>query len=273
MGVQGSRQACVRPYRKRRKIHPVATVTSSEIDGKLFKAISNYHGISSLDEYSRSILGVIYDVYRFKGNLNVVFHINRSSPVGPRNLSKLLWTATDCWCELVDEQQISTQVSVSSPGPVDFEILNLLPNLVDGACTLFGLTLGGIAVAKPEVIPTFLKNIFCLPAEITREYIDAKREHIQLKRDQLQLQKETKTSDLEIEAMELSNFEKKLDILDRLKAQGVDPDKVRNATMELASTFEYLQIESVENKIRPIQTNDADLLDEIIEDNIEEESV
>ena len=82
-----------------------------------------------------------------------------------------------------------------------------------------------------------------------------------------------KTSDLEIEAMELSNFEKKLDILDRLKAQGVDPYKVRSAAMELGSTFEYLQIESVEKKIRPIQTNDAELLDEIIEDNIEEESV
>lgn len=129
--VQINEVSC--PYRKRRKITPLRTIKSTEIDGRLFKAISNYHGISNFDDYWRNILGLLYDVHSYKQNLNIVYHIGRVTPVGPRTLSKLLWAATDCWCEIVNEDKISAQVNIASPGPVDFQIVDAIPQLIDAA--------------------------------------------------------------------------------------------------------------------------------------------
>jgi|GEM_PF-950245 len=252
------------PYRKRRKITPLLTIKSSEVDGKLFRAISNYHGISNFDDYWRSILGLLYDAYSYQGNLNIIYHIGRTEPVGPRTLSKLLWAATDCWCELTNEERISAQVSVASPGPVDFQIVEIIPMCIDAAKLLAGLTIGTISVVKPEIIPSLLKNLFSLPAEIQREYITTRRE-------KLQLEKESQQVPLDIEEKELNNLEKKLTILERLKGLGVDADKLEESATALASTFGYLQIESTESHLPEIPTEDESVVDELLEDEIIEE--
>lgn len=252
------------PYRKRRKITPLLTVKSTEVDGKLFKAISNYHGISNFDDYWRSILGLLYDVYSFNGNLNIIYHIGRPTSIGPRTLSKLLWAVADCWCELVDEEKISAQISVASPGPVDFEILEIIPNFIDAAKVLAGLTIGAISVVKPDAIPTFLKNLFSLPAEVSREYIAARREKIQLEKEQRQLP-------LEIEQKELDILEKKLSILEKLKGFGVDVNQLKTSAISLAETFDYLQIESKENHMPLVRTEDKSELEEVLEEEVAEE--
>lgn len=92
-------------------------------------------------------------------------------------------------------------------------------------------------LVKPEAIPTFLKSLFSLPAEVNREYIAAKRE-------KLQLEKEERKLPLEIEEQELNNLEKKLAILEKFKELGVDTKKVETSATALADTFGYLQIES-----------------------------
>lgn len=260
--VQINEVSC--PYRKRRKITPLLTVKSSDVDGKLYKAISNYHGISNFDDYWRNILGLLYDVYSFKGNLNVVYHICRMTPVGPRMLSKLLLAAADCWCGLVDEEKISAQVSVASPGPVDFEIIGIIPELVEAAKILAGLTVGTLSVVKPEAIPTFLKNLFSFPAEVTREYISTEREKLQLK-------KERELLPLEKEEKQLDIFEKKLTILERLKGLGVDTNLLETSAVELAETFGYLQIESKENHLTELPSDDDNDLDELLEEEVGEE--
>lgn len=260
--VQINEVSC--PYRKRRKITPLKTLKSSEIDGKLFKAISNYHGISNFDDYWRSILGVLYDTYSYQQNLNIVYHINRTSPVGPRTLSKLLWAATDCWCELVSEDNISAQVHIASPGPVDFQIVEVIPQCLDAVKILAGLTIGTISVVKPEAIPTFIKSLLTLPTEVDREYIAAKRA-------KLQLEKETKMLPLEIEEKKLNNLEKKVSILERLKGLGVDTKKLEASATELAETFEYLKIESAEKDLPEALTDNETVSDELIEEDIAEE--
>lgn len=252
------------PYRKRRRIIPLLTVKSSDVDGKLYKAISNYHGISNFDDYWRNILGLLYDVYSFKGNLNVVYHIGRMTPIGPRMLSKLLWAAADCWCGLVDEDKISAQVSVASPGPVDFEIVGLLPELSEAVKLLVGLTIGTLSIVKPESIPTFLKSLFSLPAEVTREYVSAKREKLQLEKEQQMLP-------LEIEEKQLDLLEKKLTILDKLKEFGVDTKQLETSAVGLAETFGYLQIESNESHLTALPSDDENELDELLEEEIAEE--
>lgn len=262
--VQINEVSC--PYRKRRKITPLRTVKSTEIDGRLFKAISNYHGISNFDDYWRNILGLLYDVHSYKQNLNIVYHIGRVTPVGPRTLSKLLWAATDCWCEIVNEDKISAQVNIASPGPVDFQIAEAIPQLIDAAKVLAGLTIGAISVVKPEAIPTFLKSLFSLPAEVNREYIAAKRE-------KLQLEKEERKLSLDVEEQELNNLEKKLAILEKLKALGVDTQKVETSATALADTFGYLQIQSAEHNLPDLPEDDENVLDDLLDEDIAEEEV
>lgn len=128
------------------------------------------------------------------------------------------------------------------------------------------MTIGTISVVKPEVIPTFLKRLFSLPAEVNREYIAAKREKLELEKGERQLP-------LDIEEQELNNLEKKLAILEKFKELGVDPKKVETSATALADTFGYLQIESAENNLPELSENDENVLDELLEEDIAEEEV
>ena len=226
------------PYKKRRKITPLITLKTSSIDGRLHKAISNYHGISNLDGYWRNILGELYNAYYYKDNVNIVYHIRRTDPIGPRQLSQLLLNSMECWCSVFDEEKISVNVNVASPGPVDFFITGILPQILQRADILAAITVGTMSILKPESIPEFIKNLLSLPARIKKEYISAKREV-------LQREKEEHTLSSEIELKQLEILEKKLDIIEKLRCAGVDPQKLANSATALASTFGYLQIENV----------------------------
>lgn len=155
---------------------------------------------------------------------------------------------------------------IASPGPVDFQITEAIPQLIDAAKVFARLTIGTISVVKPEAIPTFLKSLFSLPAEVNREYIAAKRE-------KLQLEKEERKLPLDIEEQELNNLEKKLAILEKLKDLGVDPEKIGNSATALADTFGYLQIQSAENNLPALPEDDENVLDELLEEDIAEEEV
>ena len=107
------------PYKKRRHIVPIRTVKSEEINYSLYRAISNYHGISNLDNYSRYILNMIYGIYSYKNDVNIIFNVRKSGPIGPLLLSGILYGATDYLCEIgIEEHKISTQVNINSPGPI-----------------------------------------------------------------------------------------------------------------------------------------------------------
>lgn len=51
------------PYKKRRHITLLRTVKNEELNYSLCRAISNYHGISSLDSYAKQILNTLYNYY------------------------------------------------------------------------------------------------------------------------------------------------------------------------------------------------------------------
>lgn len=251
------------PYRKRRRITPLVTINSASVDGKLLRAISNYHGISNLDLYWRNVLSLLYDSYSYKGNLNIIYHVGRNTPVGPRTLSRLLLAMTDCWCQVIDEDKISAQVRVASPGPIDFLFSEIIPACAEAIPILGGLTIGTVAVTKPEAIPTFLKDLFSLPATVNQEYIASERA-------KLQLEQEKKQAPLELESKALDNLDKKLAILERLETLGADPNTIKNAAIELSETFSYLQIESAEKPhLNAIPINDG--TSEALEGEVAEE--
>ena len=108
---------------------------------------------------------------------------------------------TDCWCQVVDENKISAQVRIASPGPIDFLFSEIIPACSEAVTVLGGLTIGTIAVTKPEAIPTFLKGLFSLPASVNQEYIASERA-------KLQLEQEKKQTPLELESKALDNLDK-----------------------------------------------------------------
>lgn len=60
------------PYKKRRHITLLRTVKNEELNYSLCRAISNYHGISNLDSYSKQILNALYNYYMFGNDMSFV---------------------------------------------------------------------------------------------------------------------------------------------------------------------------------------------------------
>lgn len=108
---------------------------------------------------------------------------------------------------------------MSSPGPVDFSIVDQIPEILDAARILVGITVGTLTFVKPEAIPTLLKKLFSLPAEINREYITTRREALQKEKDEKMLP-------LELEQKQLEIIQKKLNILENLRSFGVESQKL-----------------------------------------------
>lgn len=114
------------PYRKRRKIKVLLTVSSKRLGLKLLKATSSYHGISSLNEYAEEILNCIYNCYIYKNNLNYAINIAKEEKIKMREFSQLMHSITELMCEIVyDEDSISITSNINSPGKIVITLKNI----------------------------------------------------------------------------------------------------------------------------------------------------
>ena len=78
---------------------------------------------------------------------------------------------------------------------------------------------------------------------------------------------------LEIEEKKLDNLSKKIEIIEKLKALGVEPQKIEVSVMALSNTFDYLNIENPECHLDAYSEEKYDLDEEILdEESIEEET-
>lgn len=115
------------PYRKRRHITHLLTLDSDKINHHVFRAITSYHGICNLDDYSNYILDHLYSCYTFAGNTRVVFHVTKTDPITSKEFSGLIYSANEILSMSVpDENLISTQASVHSVGDVVFNIVKIM---------------------------------------------------------------------------------------------------------------------------------------------------
>ena len=232
------------PYKKRRHIVPIRTVKSEEINYSLYRAISNYHGISNLDNYSRYILSMIYNVYLYLNNLNVIFNVRKQGAIGPRLLSSILYGTTDYLCNIgIDEHKISTQVNINSPGPIDFLVVDIYNFLKTNYLPILGMLAvaggGSFLTFKFPGLPQIIKDIFTIPEEI-------------------------KIKKLEAEKTELEIIEKKIEIMERIKSAGINPE-------DLKKSLDVILDSTSELEVQPIETMDITTID-IAEPSEEDES-
>lgn len=235
------------PYRKRRHIQPIRTVRSEEINYSLYRAISNYHGISNLDGYSRYILSMLYNVYTYQNNLNIIFNVRRKSPVGPRLLSGILYGTTNYLCDMgIDERKISTQININSPGPMDFSIVDVYTWLKVNYLPILGLLAvaggGSFLTFKLPGIPQIIKDVLTLPDDI-------------------------KKSKLEVEKAEMEVIEKKIELYEKIKSTGIDPADLCKSLDVIIENAGLLDIQPIET----VDTVDATST-EVVESSEEDES-
>ena len=179
------------PYKKRRHITVLRTVSSDDINIKLYHAISNYHGISNLDSYAYYILNSLYNCYQYKNYVSVVYNIRKTDPIKPRELSGLIYGNTECLCTFTPDEKLSTQVNLHSPGDVIYLLKDAGEWCVNNWKIILGLLVvlgGGSAFSfKISGVVDIVKNIFSIPEELRSQKLDndVKETEVQLKRLEL----------------------------------------------------------------------------------------
>ncbi len=231
--IQTSDVSC--PYKKRRHIELITTVRAERLNIHLYKSISNYHGLSNFDNYAFQILDQLYTCYAYMNNVRIVFHVSKPDPIGPRELSRMLYGTIDCLAMITDEHKISTQLALQSEGDIVFFLQNAFNLLVESKTLLIGLVvlIGGgnfLSVQLPGV-PKIIENILSIKPDV------------ELKTEEI------KKARLENESLAIDNLNKKYELMEKLKKEGVDIPTLLADFDQIAKSQQTMQIRPPENEV------------------------
>ncbi len=211
------------PYRKRRHIQIIRTIKSEFLNYHLYRAISSYHGINSLDAYSTIILDQIYNYYSFKDDVHLIFNVTKEEPIGLTELSKMLYSTTDSLTKFIPERNISTKLALQSPGDIVIAIENGFQWLSSNYLILFGMVIligGGsfLTVKFPGAI-NVIKQILTLKisADIEKE---------------------------KLQSLQLDNYEKKIKIYQQIKEAGINPADLEKPLTSLSECAQSMRIQA-----------------------------
>lgn len=212
------------PYKKRRHISLLRTVCSDNLNPTLYRAMSNYHGLSNLDSYGYSILNELYNCYSFKDYTVLVYNIRKKTPIKPRELSSLIYGNIECLCTVLPEDNISTQMSLHSPGDMIYLLKDAYETAKNGWPIILALLviLGGGKALGFEIHGAIevIKDIFSAPEDLRAKKLD---------------------NDLK----ELEVFEKKLELTKKLRDSGVDPESLVKPLDAVAKSASSLKAEPI----------------------------
>ena len=170
--------------------------------------------------------------------------MRKHGAIGPRLLSGILYGTTNYLCDIgIGEPKISTQVNINSPGPIDFSIIDIYNWLKLNYLPLLGILAiaggGSFLTFKFPGVPQVIKDIFTIPDEI-------------------------KKKKLETEKVELEVIEKKIEIIERIKSSGINPE-------DLKKSIDVIMDSTTELDVQPIEAMDVSPTD-IAESSEEDES-
>ena len=212
------------PYKKRRRITLLRTLKSEDVNAALYRAISNYHGISNLDSYAYQILNSLYNCYSYHEYTALVYNIRKNTPIRPRELSRLIYGNTDCLCSIISEDRLSTQMTLHSPGDAVYMLKEAFSFAVDNWQIIFGLLVffgGGSALSfqVPGLID-IVRKAFSVPEDLRGKKLenDMLETDLQLKR--LELQQKLKDSGINPESLK-APLEAVIESTSSLKAEPI----------------------------------------------------
>lgn len=114
------------PYRKRRKIKILKTITKGQMDIYLAKGFNSQHALSSMDEYAPYINRTIYGIYSKGNELHTTLHAGHPNGLTLKELvkfsTKLEETASSIaqQCEIpFDSSLVEVKLNIHSPGLIE----------------------------------------------------------------------------------------------------------------------------------------------------------
>ena len=219
------------PYRKRRHMTAILTVSASRLGYKLLKGMSSYHGLSDMNNYAVDILNCLYDCYTYKGNMMFSLNIAKKEPIKARELSKLMYGVTELFCDLTEEELVSVTVNLNSPGKITVRLEKGYEKLKKGAIPLVAIYLvvfggSGFGFEFPGLAGGIIDTI----------------------KESRTMEAEVKIKEAELKGKQLENYEKAMEVIKMSKETGVeiDVDKVLDDLEMVNALNESLQFESNE---------------------------
>lgn len=172
------------PYIKRRKIEIIRTINSEKMAYPLKMAITNYHGLSNLDNYAEYILDCMYDCYSLHGDLHVSVNITKEGRLKSREISQLIYAITEYFCVLIDEESLSTKINLNSPGNIKLILEKGYEKIKNGRNAFIFLLLivvggQGLGLELPS-ITAVIKNFKTIDIEIQQKEIELEEEKANL---------------------------------------------------------------------------------------------
>lgn len=208
------------PYKKRRHIQPLRTIKGDELNYHLYKAITSYHGICNLDDYSNTIIDHLYNCYSFKNQIRLVFHVSKTDPITSKEFSGFLYSVNDILTATnIDEHDISTQASIHSVGDIVFTIKNIMAYLSDNYLWFVALVMivgGGkaLSIELPGLLG-IIKQFISLKHDVQKNQAEADREKYDNYLKALELK--TKMEESGVTLDELANLESSIDMLSKCR--------------------------------------------------------
>lgn len=203
------------PYKKRRKINILKTISGKTMNINLYKALASYHGLSSINDYSDFILSSMYTAYYWRDRINLVFNVEQEGEIKAIDLSSFIYNTSSLINKLYSNIKVSTKVNLNSPGDVilvlqqyggsTLELIKSHTFLLVIVSIWFGITGGQVGPVK-----------FNSAAELIMKF----REHnLKMKSDKLDIKKK------EMEVLQLNHIEEIKTSSSSLK---IDKDDVKN---------------------------------------------
>lgn len=217
------------PYRKRRKMKKILTISSERLGYKILKGMSSYHGLSDMNEYSIDILNCIYDCYTYKGDMRYSLNIAKQDPIKARELSKLMYGITELFCDLTEEDLVTVTINLNSPGKITVVLQKGYEKLKKGAIPLLAIYLfvfggSGFGFEFPGLAGSMINTI--------KEYRTMNIE-VELKKE-------------ELKGKQLENYKAAMEVIKMSEDTEINMDKVLNDLQFIDGLNESLKFESNE---------------------------
>lgn len=217
------------PYRKRRKMEKVLTISASRLGYKVLKGMSSYHGLSDMNEYDVDILNCIYNCYTYKDNMMYSLNIAKKAPIKARELSKLMYGITELFCNLTEEDLVTVTINLNSPGKLTVVLKEGYKKLKKGAVPLVGIYLAvfggsGFGFEFPGLAGGVIDTI----------------EEYRMMDTEIELKEE------ELKGKQLENYKTAMEVIKMSKETGIDMDKVLEDLKIVDGLNESLKFESNE---------------------------
>ncbi len=114
------------PYKKRRKIEVLKSITKNKMDIYLAKGFNSQHALSNMDEYAPYINRTIYGIYSKNNELHTTLHAGHPNGLTLKELVKLSTYIEQASCSIAeqceipfDSSQIEVKLNIHSPGLIE----------------------------------------------------------------------------------------------------------------------------------------------------------